>query len=46
MESLVLNIHCLRDMNRREFSLVGFIGMDREEQISQAIFLAKGSAQR
>ena len=41
MESVILNVHCLRDTNRREFSLVGFIGMDREEQISQAIFLAK-----
>ena len=41
MESVVLNVHCLRDMNRREFFLVGFIGMDREEQISQVIFLAK-----
>ena len=41
MESVVLNVHCLRDMNRKEFYLVGFIGMGREEQISQAIFLAK-----
>lgn len=41
MESVVLNIHCLGHTNRREFVLVGFIGMDREEQISQVIFLAK-----
>jgi hypothetical protein len=40
-ESVILNVHCLRDMNRREFSLLGFIGMDREEQISKTIFLAK-----
>jgi hypothetical protein len=41
MESVVLNVHCLRDTNRKEFSLVGFIGVDREEQIGRAIFLAK-----
>ena len=41
MESVVLNVHCLRDMNRKEFCLIGFIAMGREEQISQAIFLAK-----
>ncbi|BCP12377.1 hypothetical protein MINTM020_44750 [Mycobacterium paraintracellulare] len=40
-EPVILNVHCLRDMNRKEFCLVGFIGMDREEQISNVIFLAK-----
>jgi hypothetical protein len=41
MESVILNVHCLRNTNRREFALVGFVGIDREEQISQAIFLAE-----
>jgi hypothetical protein len=41
MESVILNVHCLCDVNRREFTLIGFIGMDREEQISQTIYLAK-----
>jgi hypothetical protein len=41
MEFVILNVHCLPDMNRKEFCLIGFIGMGREEQISQVIFLAK-----
>ena len=40
-EAAELNVHCIRDEKRREFWLLGFIGVDREEQISQAIYLAK-----
>lgn len=41
MTAAILNVHCLRDMNRKQFSLVGFIGANREDQITQVIFLAK-----
>jgi len=36
-----LNIHCIRDNARRRFILLGFIGIDREEQISQVIHMAQ-----
>src|SRR6188472_2970000 len=36
-----LHIHCIRNHNGSEFVLMGFIDLDREEQISQVIHLAQ-----
>jgi hypothetical protein len=36
-----LNVHCLYHPTQRRFSLVGFIGVDREEQIGQVANLAE-----
>jgi len=36
-----LNVHCLYHPTQKRFSLVGFIGVDREEQIGQVINLAE-----
>jgi hypothetical protein len=41
MESVILSIHCLHNVECQQFSLIGFIGTDREDQISQTIFLAQ-----
>jgi hypothetical protein len=42
-DTVVLHVHCLRDVERRQFSLVGFIDVDREDQISRVIFLAQNA---
>ena len=39
--AIELHVHCICDVKRKEFSLMGFIGADREDQISQVIFMAK-----
>ena len=41
MTAAVLNVHCLYHPTQRRFSLVGFIGVDREEQIGHVINLAE-----
>ena len=40
-EAAELNVHCLYHPTQRRFSLVGFIGVDREQQIGQVINLAE-----
>jgi hypothetical protein len=40
-EAAELHVHCIRDTKRRRFTLVGFIGVDREEQIGQVEHLAE-----
>jgi hypothetical protein len=37
----VLNIHCVRSVERRQFNLIGIIGADREDQIGQVIMQAQ-----
>jgi hypothetical protein len=41
LESVILNVHCLRNDALREFTLLGIINMEREEQITHAMYLAK-----
>jgi hypothetical protein len=40
-QEIILHVHCIRDVARREFSLVGFLGQSREDQISQVIYVAQ-----
>jgi hypothetical protein len=40
-EAISLDVHCICDTKRQEFDLVGFLGHNREDQISEVIFLAK-----
>ncbi len=36
-----LNVHCIRDNARSDFVLMGFIDVDREDQISSVIYMAQ-----
>ncbi len=40
-EEVLLNAHCIRDMNRKRFMLMGFLGHDHEMQISAVIYMAQ-----
>jgi energy-coupling factor transporter ATP-binding protein EcfA2 len=40
-DTVVLHVHCLRNVERRQFSLVGFIDVDPEDQISRVTFQAQ-----
>ena len=41
LESVILNVHCLRKYARREFTLLVIINMEREQQITHALNLAE-----
>ncbi len=41
LQAAELNVHCMYHPTQKRFSLVGFIGVDREEQIGQVIALAE-----
>jgi hypothetical protein len=37
----ILNVHCIRDMGKRRFALMGFVGVKPEDQITAAIYMAQ-----
>ena len=41
LQAAELNVHCIYHPTQKRFSLVGFIGVDREEQIGQVANLAE-----